>query len=80
MPYLTTVNRLGGLSAADKQELIREFESLRTELNEIRGAYMALRALLVAATAPGAGYNTNGTNLGTAASTAAATANRFTPL
>lgn len=79
MPYLTVTNRLGGLSASDKQELLREFDALRTELNEIRGAYMALRALLVAATAPGAGYNTNGTNLGTAASTNAATVNRFTP-
>jgi len=79
MPYLNTVNGLTGLSTRDKLYLARELDLLRQELTEIRRAYMALRALLVAGTVVGAGYNTTPTNLGDAAATAAATSPRFTP-
>lgn len=79
MPYLNTVNGLTGLSTRDKLDLVREFDLLRQELTEIRRAYMALRALLVASTALGPGYNTTATNLGDTAATAAATSPRFTP-
>jgi len=64
---------------AHKLDLARELDLLRQELTEIRRAYMALRALLVAGTVVGAGYNTTPTNLGDAAATAAATSPRFTP-
>jgi hypothetical protein len=39
MPYLTTVNRLHSLSASDKLELIREFDAVRRELDEIRANF-----------------------------------------
>ena len=78
MPYQTVLNSARGLSQQDRVELAMEFDSLRRELDEIRAAYMALRALLVLATAPGAGYNTAPTNLGDTAATAAATTKRFT--
>jgi hypothetical protein len=39
MPYLTTVNRLAGLSTADKMELIREFDAMRRELDEMRANF-----------------------------------------
>jgi len=79
MPYLNTVNGPTGLSTRNKLDLARELDLLRQELTEIRRAYMALRALLVAGTVVGAGYNTTPTNLGDAAATAAATSPRFTP-
>lgn len=78
MPYINVLNHARGLSTADKIAITAEFDSLRRELDEIRAAYMALRALLVAGTAVGAGYNTAPTNLGDAAATAAATTKRFT--
>lgn len=78
MPYQSRINAMHGLTPTEKQQLTAEFDAIRRELNDIRGAYMALRALLVASTAPGAGYNTNGTNLGDTASTAAATTKPFT--
>lgn len=80
MPYRIVLNNCRGLADQDRVALMREFDNLRTELDEIRAAYMALRALLVSGTAVGAGYNTTPTNLGTAAATAAATSNRFTAL
>lgn len=78
MPYRIVLNNCRGLADQDRVALSREFDNLRTELDEMRAAYMALRALLIAGTAVGAGYNTAPTNLGTPAATAAATANRFT--
>lgn len=78
MPFQTVLNNATGLSRQDRVELAREFDSLRQELDEVRAAFMALRALLVAGTAVGAGYNTAPTNLGTTAATAAATTPRFT--
>lgn len=64
MPYQIVINRSSG-PTSDKQELIREMNLLRTELDDIRTKYTALRALLAAGTAPGAGYNT-GTGLNAA--------------
>lgn len=80
MPYQQVLNNAHSLSNQDRVALATEFDALRRELDEIRGAFMALRALLVASTALGAGYNTNGTNLGDTASTAIATTKRFTKL
>ena len=65
MPYVQTLNTSEGLSKQDSIQLIREMESLRAELNDIRTKYTALRALLAAGTAPGAAYNT-GTGLAAA--------------
>jgi hypothetical protein len=61
MPYQIVVNRMS-MQTSDKQELIRELNLLRAELDDVRTKYTALRALLAAGTAPGAGYNT-GTGL-----------------
>lgn len=61
MPYQIVVNRMS-MQTSDKQELIRELNLLRAELDDVRAKYTALRALLAAGTAPGAGYNT-GTGL-----------------
>lgn len=62
MPYQQVINTAGSLDTADTIALIRELNLLRTELDDIRTKYTALRALLAAGTAPGAGYNT-GTGL-----------------
>lgn len=78
MPYVQTLNGMKALGPSARLQLAREFDLLRQELDEIRAAYMALRALLVAGTVVGAAYNTAPTNLGTTAATAAATVNRFT--
>lgn len=79
MPFVQNVNTASSLSTSDKQALLREFTALRQELDEMRAAYMSLRALLVAGTAVGAGYNTTPTNLGTTTPLTAAAAPRFTP-
>lgn len=62
MPYRTRLNNLHSLARSDAVQLAAELEALRTELDDIRAKYTALRALLAAATAPGAAYNT-GTGL-----------------
>lgn len=64
MAYRNVVNKSGSLPASDRFQLIREFDSLRAELDDVRAKYTALVALLVAATALGAGYST-GTALAT---------------
>lgn len=78
MPYMQVLNSCRGLSVSDRAELAREFDNIRTELDDIRAAFMSLRALLVAATAVGAGYNTTPTNLGTTTALTAAASPRFT--
>lgn len=65
MPYVQVLNLSESLPATDAQALIREMNLLRAELDDIRTKYTALRALLAAGTAPGAGYNT-GTGLNAA--------------
>lgn len=62
MPYIPTLNLAESLPPTDAASLIREMNLLRAELDDIRTKYTALRALLAAGTAPGAGYNT-GTGL-----------------
>lgn len=62
MPYIPVLNTAKSLATSDTQSLIREMNLLRAELDDIRTKYTALRALLAAGTAPGAGYNT-GTGL-----------------
>lgn len=62
MPYIPTLNLTESLPPTDAASLIREMNLLRAELDDIRTKYTALRALLAAGTAPGAGYNT-GTGL-----------------
>lgn len=63
MPYVPTINGRSALSASEATEMIREFNLLRAEMDDMRTKYTALVALLVAATALGAGYST-GTALG----------------
>lgn len=58
MPYRIVLNCSQSLSTSDTVEIAREFDALRVELDDIRAKYTALRALLVAATALGAGYGT----------------------
>ena len=58
MPYIPTINNLPAGGATDAAELIREFNLLRAELDDMRTKYTALVALLVASTALGAGYAT----------------------
>jgi hypothetical protein len=65
MPYLQRLNTAQGLTAQDAIQLTAEMDALRAELDDIRTKYTALRALLAAGTAPGAGYNT-GTGLAAA--------------
>lgn len=79
MPYVQRINTSASLSTGDKQQMLIEFNALRQELDEMRAAFMSLRALLVAATAPGAGYNTTPTNLGPTTPLTVAAAPRFTP-
>ena len=78
MPFITRINTTQGFSTSDKLQLIQEFQALRLELDEMRAAFMSLRALLVASTALGAGYNTTPTNLGTTVALTVAAAPRFT--
>lgn len=58
MPFIPAVNNLNALSPQEMQDVAREFNLLRAELDDMRAKYTALVALLVAATALGAGYNT----------------------
>lgn len=83
MPYIQRLNNTRSLGTTDAQQLIIEFNALRTEIDDvrtknaallvdvadIRTKYAALVALLVAATALGAGYST-GTGLAAATVTA----------
>lgn len=69
MPYQNVFNNVSALSPSEMQDMAREFNLLRAEVDDIRTKYAALVALLVAATALGAGYGT-GTTLG---------ARQFTP-
>lgn len=62
MAYIPVLNTAKSLATTDAQALIREMNALRAELDDIRTKYTALRALLAAGTALGAGYNT-GTGL-----------------
>lgn len=78
MPFITRLNTAQTISRSDAYQLQQEFIALRQELDEIRAAYMSTRALLVAATAPGAGYNTTATDLGTTTANTAVPARRFT--
>lgn len=58
MPYITVLNSRQALSPSEAQDMVREFNLLRAELDDMRTKYTALVALLAAATALGAGYNT----------------------
>ena len=65
MPYKNRLSALKTIPASDSAKFVAELDSLRTELDDMRAKYTALRALLAAGTAPGAGYNT-GTGLNAA--------------
>lgn len=65
MPYKNRLSALKTLNRADAAQIVAELDTLRTELDDMRAKYTALRALLAAGTAPGAGYNT-GTGLSAA--------------
>jgi len=78
MPYVQRIVANNGFAPSEAQDIIIEFDALRRELDEMRAAFMSLRALLVAGTAPGAGYNTAPTDLGTTIPNAAPVAPRFT--
>lgn len=58
MPYQNVFNNVSALSPSEMQDMAREFNLLRAEVDDIRAKYAALVALLVAATALGAGYST----------------------
>lgn len=66
MPFVQTINNAVSLSTSDRLAILREFAALRSELDDIRSALAATRALLVAGTAVGAGYNVQATNIGPA--------------
>lgn len=78
MPYTQRLNTASSISKQDAFQLNLELNSLRQELDEVRAAYMSLRALLVAATVVGAGYNTVATDLGATTPNVAVPARRFT--
>lgn len=46
MPYVQNLNMTESLSKSDTRALIREMDSLRAELNDIRTKYAALLAKL----------------------------------
>lgn len=58
MAYVQVLNQFSSANWREREALIREMNSLRTELDDIRAKYTALVALLVAATTLGAGYGT----------------------
>lgn len=58
MPYIQRLNATQSISVTEAQQLTLEFNALRAELDDMRTKYAALVALLAAATAPGAAYNT----------------------
>lgn len=62
MPYRTRFNNLHTMGRSDAGQVVAELDALRAELDDLRTKYTALRALLAAGTALGAGYNT-GTGL-----------------
>ena len=65
MPYQTRLNALKTVATSDAAKIVEELHTLRAELDDMRAKYTALRALLAAGTAPGAGYGT-GTGLSAA--------------
>lgn len=58
MPFNTRLNNTHSIARSDANQIALELQALRTELDDMRAKYTALRALLVAATALGAGYGT----------------------
>lgn len=58
MPYIQRLNMSQSVGVSEVQQLVIEFNLLRAELDDMRTKYTALVALLAAATALGAGYNT----------------------
>jgi hypothetical protein len=76
MPYIQRLNTLASVSTSEAQQLSIEFNAMRAELDDVRTAVANLRALLVASTAPGAGYNTTNTDL----TNATVYPKRFTPV
>jgi hypothetical protein len=46
MPYRTALNRTHSLAVSDRSQLIREMDTLRAELNDVRTKYAALLAKL----------------------------------
>lgn len=57
MAYRQRLNSMNSISTHDAVQLDLELDMLRAELDDIRTKYTALVALLVAATAVGAGYS-----------------------
>lgn len=80
MPYRNVLNRAGSMSLSDIKSFNIEFDRIRSELDDIRSAVAAIRALLVAGTAVGAGYNTAATNIGPAITATPQQTPRFLPL
>lgn len=70
MPFTPVINTLDSIGTTDKQELIREMQLLRDELDDIRTKYAAVLAKL------DADAGVTDTNYG---ATAALAARRFTP-
>lgn len=79
MPYVQVLNMTGSTTVTERRFLIQEFNLLRAELDDIRSALSATRALLVAGTAVGAGYNVPATNIGNAITATPGQSARFTP-
>lgn len=79
MPFVTRLNQLPAANS-EVYGLIVEFQALRAELDDIRSALAATRALLVAGTAVGAGYNTPATNIGVAITATPQQTPRFTAI
>lgn len=78
MPFTQVLNGMKSLSPREVYELNLEFAKLRQELDEMRAAHMSQRALLIAGTAVGAGYNVTATDLGTTTANTAVPPKRFT--
>lgn len=58
MPYAQRLNNAHSIARSDAAQITMELNQLRAELDDMRAKYTELRALLVAATALGAGYGT----------------------
>lgn len=58
MPYARRLNNAHSIARSDAAQITMELNLLRAELDDMRAKYTALRDLLVAATALGAGYGT----------------------
>lgn len=78
MPYKQRINTFQAVPGSEKNQLAIEFDLLRAELDDIRSALAATRALLVAGTAVGAGYNVASTNIGVAITATPGQTPRFT--